>query len=144
MVWCVVWGLGLRIDGLGLRDHGPGARVQGLTLHARVRYLVQGLGFRVYALKFGVWGVGLRVHGLGYGVDGPGARVQGLGFASNRNSKATGEIQDFIVRSCGSGVPGLPIRWRRKLSGRGGARVCGLQTPSRPCRLGSGRRDLGI
>jgi hypothetical protein len=73
-----VWGLGFRVQGSGsrfsiswrraLKDHGD-------TIVFFVRLRVQGLGFSVYKLGFGV----LRIHGDMPSVDGQGIdRVKGL------------------------------------------------------------------
>jgi hypothetical protein len=75
-----VWGLGFRVQGSGSRFSISWRRAlkdRGDTRVFFVRLRVQGLGFRVYELGFGI----LRIHGDMPSMDGQGIdRVKGLGF----------------------------------------------------------------
>ena len=90
MVYDKEFGLFFRVQGVEFRVQGLGFKVQGLGLrlsrsgeglrfiYSQDRGFIQGVGFTVYSLVFGLYILGRRGQSSGSHIQGLGCRVQGL------------------------------------------------------------------
>jgi hypothetical protein len=64
---------------------------------------------RVQGLGFGVWGLGFGVQGLGFGVWGSGLGVQGLGFGFGNSTRGSNGLEAALVAARVYGFSGFRI-----------------------------------